>query len=275
MNMKKVFAILMAALLACTLMSCKRDDDVAADDDADKNAGEDMVYENFTYGINGEGTYEITGYTYVGTELKDVAIPAEIGGREVTGVAADAFKAKKTVKSVTIPATVTYIGDFAFYDCDAITSVVIPDSVLEIGIGAFWGCDALADVTLPAGLKAISDYTFKNCPVLTDVALPEGLETIGDAAFWGCEAIEEITIPESVKDMGDTAFYGCTALKKATVLGEALGKTEVDENENETEHTIGQMVFHSCAADLEVVVTEGTEFAKYAEENKYNVTIAE
>ena len=262
----------MAALLACSLMGCKKDKDAVVEDDDNNKVGGDMVYENFTYGINGEGTYEITGYTYVGIKEQDVTIPAEIGGREVTGIAADAFKAKKTVKSVTIPATITYIGDFAFYDCDAITSIVIPDNVLEIGVGAFWECDALESVTLPKNLKKISDYTFKNCSALKGVTLPEGLEAIGEAAFWACTSITEIVVPKGVKDMGDAAFYGCTALKKATVLGEALGKTEVDEEENEIEHTIGQIVFHSCAADLEVEVTENTEFAKYAEENKYNVT---
>ena len=271
MNMKKIFAVLMAGLLVCTLASCNKDNVVAGDDD-DKRADDVMVYENFTYDINGEGTYEITGYTYVGVELQDVKVPSQIGGREVTGIGKDAFKAIKTIKSVTIPETIAYIGEFAFYDCDSIAAVVIPDSVTEIGMGAFWGCDALTTVTLSKNLKEVADYTFKDCNVLTGITLPEGIVAIGDAAFWGCEAITEITVPESVKDMGDAAFYGCSALAKATVLGEALGKNEIDEDENEIEHTIGRIVFHACAPDLMIEVTDGSVFAEYAAENNYNVT---
>ena len=274
MNMKKILAILLAALLACTIVGCKKDDNVT--DGADENkVNDELVYENFTYAVNGEGTYEITGYTYVGIDFKDVVIPATMpDGREVTGIGKDAFKAFKTIKSVTIPASVTYIGQYAFYDCDEITSIVIPESVTSIGVGAFQDCDKLASVTLPTGLKAIENFTFLDCKVLTGVTLPTTLESIGKSAFRGCTALTEIIVPASVKDMGDTAFYECTALKKATVLGSALGATEEDEDGNKTEHTIGSIVFHSCATDLVVEVTKDTAFAKYAEENNYNVTFA-
>ena len=274
MNIKKILAILLAALLACTIVGCKKDDNVVNGDDENK-AGDELVFENFTYAVNGEGTYEITGYTYSGIDFVDVVVPATMpDGREVTGIGDDAFKAFKTIKSVTIPESVTYIGQYAFYDCDEITAIVIPESVTSIGMGAFENCDKLASVTLPAGLKEIDNYTFKACKALTGITLPETLESIGKAAFWGCTALAEITIPESVKDMGDAAFYECTALKKATVLGSALGATEEDEDGNKTEHVIGEIVFNSCAADLVIEVTKDTEFAKYAEDNNYSVVFA-
>ena len=274
--MKKIFAILMAALLACSLMSCKNDKDTATDDE-NKVLDEEMVFGKFTYAINGEGTYEITGFIHNEVGSVDVKIPAQIEGRDVTGIGEDAFKAVKTVTSIELPETIEYIGQFAFYDCDGISEVVIPDSVSKIGVGAFWGCDKLARVTLPKDLKVIDENTFKNCTVLANVTLPEGLLVIGDGAFWGCKSIAEITIPETVTDMGACAFYMCEKLEKATVLGEALGKdVEITNEKGKTEtieHTIGEIVFHGCAADLTITVTEGTEFAKYAEDNKYNVTV--
>ena len=287
MNIKKIFALLMAGLLVCSLAACKKDN-VIEEDTNNKNAADDeMVYENFTYAINGEGTYEITGVIYNGVTPIDIEIPAKILDRDVTGIAADAFKASKTIKSVTFESVedeesgkmvtnIQYIGESAFYDCDAITSIVIPESVTKIGVGAFRGCDKLVSVKLPAELKAIDNYTFMDCKALTGVVLPEGLESIGAAAFWGCDSIKEITVPTSVKDMGDAAFYFCKTLNKVTVLGEALGKAEtIGEGEDVeiVEHTIGEIVFKSCADDLVVTVTEGTEFAKYAKENKYNVVI--
>ena len=287
MNMKKIFALLMAGLLVCSLAACGKDGGKEEDTNKKNAADEEMVYEEFTYAINGEGTYEITGIIYNGVTPIDIEIPAKIVDRKVTGIAADAFKASKTIKSVTFESVkdeeteemvtyIQYIDEFAFYDCDAITEIVLPDSITEIGAGAFRGCDKLVSVKLPAGLKAIDDYTFMDCKALTGVVLPEGLESIGAAAFWGCDAITEIAVPASLKDMGDAAFYFCKNLKKATVLGEALGKAEtIGEGEDAeiVEHTIGEIVFKSCAADLVITVTEGTEFAKYANENKYSVVI--
>ena len=43
-------------------------------------------------------------------------------------------------RNITIPDSVTKIGEGAFHYCESLESVVIPDSVTEIGEGAFFGC---------------------------------------------------------------------------------------------------------------------------------------
>ena len=50
------------------------------------------------------------------------------------------------IGEVTIPNTVTSIGDGAFDNCESLTSVAIPDSVTSIGSGAFYDCTNLANV---------------------------------------------------------------------------------------------------------------------------------
>ena len=45
--------------------------------------------------------------------------------------------------SVTIPASVTVIGEWAFYGCDKITSITIPEGVTSINRGTFVGCNSL------------------------------------------------------------------------------------------------------------------------------------
>lgn len=279
MNIKKLFALLLVALLALSMVACgNKEDDVDTEDD--EQTAESNQYENFTYGVSGEGTYEITGYTYGGTEFQDITIPSEIGGREVTGIAKDAFKAVKTIRSVTIPEGITYIGQYAFYDCDNITSIVLPSTVTEIGVGAFENCDKLASVTLSASLKKIDKYTFKDCAVLTGVTIPESVKVIADGAFYGCAAITTITLPGELTDLGACAFYGCTALKTATVLSEKLGVNEeiaVDEEEVEiVEHTIGEKAFAGCDPDSKgqtqtvFTVTAGSKFAAYAAAEGYD-----
>ncbi|SDB25469.1 Leucine rich repeat-containing protein, partial [Ruminococcaceae bacterium FB2012] len=42
--------------------------------------------------------------------------------------------------SITIPNSVTSIGDYAFFDCFSLTSITIPNSVTYIDSDAFWGC---------------------------------------------------------------------------------------------------------------------------------------
>ena len=48
--------------------------------------------------------------------------------------------------SVTIPNSVTSIGNYAFYGCSNLTSVTIPNSVTSIGYDAFYGCDNLKSI---------------------------------------------------------------------------------------------------------------------------------
>jgi hypothetical protein len=68
---------------------------------------------------------------------------------------------------VTIPDSVTSIGDGAFWGCDSLTNVTIPDSVTSIGGGAFYGCKSLTNVTIPDGVTSIGDSVFDECSELT------------------------------------------------------------------------------------------------------------
>ena len=64
--------------------------------------------------------------------------------------------------AVTIPSSVTSIGDCAFADCDGLTSITIPSSVTSIGDYAFLGCDGLTSITIPSSVTTIGDWAFDN-----------------------------------------------------------------------------------------------------------------
>ncbi|MBQ9783763.1 MAG: leucine-rich repeat domain-containing protein, partial [Clostridia bacterium] len=217
--MKKILAILLAALLAVCLIGCNKD---KADENANNGANnaviEEAIFNDFKYAVNEAGDYEITGYLYGGKDLQDVSVPAEINGRPVVGIDSAAFKAAKNIKSVTIPSSVTYIGDLAFYDCDYLTEITIPASVKTVGMGAFMDCAQLAKATLATGTVEIGAYAFKDCVALNTLTLPDGLVIIGDAAFSGCRELTAVTIPATVKAIGDTAFCDCTKLAAVTYL---------------------------------------------------------
>lgn len=64
--------------------------------------------------------------------------------------------------SITIPDSVTSIGDSAFRNCSGLTSITIPDSVTTIGGGAFNGCSSLSSIEIPDSVTSIGDdvYSF-------------------------------------------------------------------------------------------------------------------
>ncbi|WP_117590435.1 leucine-rich repeat domain-containing protein, partial [Flavobacterium psychrophilum] len=71
--------------------------------------------------------------------------------------------------SVTIPNSVTTIGDESFARCSGLTSVTIPNSVTTIGDEAFADCSGLTSVTIPNSVTAIGEDAFYNCSRLTTV----------------------------------------------------------------------------------------------------------
>ena len=120
--------------------------------------------------------------------------------------------------TVTVPTSVTTIGEYAFDGCSGLTSISIPSSVTSIGSLAFKGCDSLTSISIPEGVTTIGDGTFSGCSGLTSISIPSSVEIIGPFAFENCDSLTSISIPEGVKSIGDGAFSGCSG---ATVKVEA------------------------------------------------------
>ena len=113
---------------------------------------------------------------------------------------------------MTLPGSLTAIGDSAFSNCGSLTRLDIPDSVTSIGSFAFSGCSALASVSIPESVSSIGSGAFHECKRLTSVAIPEGVSSIGDSTFWICESLESVSIPGSVASIGRNAFWRCKSL---------------------------------------------------------------
>ena len=85
---------------------------------------------------NADDTIAITGYTGSGG---DVVIPATITGLPVTSIGSLAFWANSTLTNVTLPDSVTIIGDRAFTGT-ALICISIPNSITNIGEDVFADC---------------------------------------------------------------------------------------------------------------------------------------
>ncbi len=99
-------------------------------------------------------------------------------------------------------------------NCTGLKSVTIPDSVTIIGDYAFYKCTGLTSITIPDGVTSIGRSVFNNCTGLKSVTIPDGVTSIGSSAFYYCTGLTSITIPGSVTSIGDGAFFYCTGLTK-------------------------------------------------------------
>ena len=92
------------------------------------------------------------------------------------------------------------------------TSVTIPNSVTSIGERAFSYCSGLISVTIGNSVTSIGAEAFANCSGLTSVTIPNSVTSIGDEAFYECSGLTSVTIGNSVTSIGDEAFARCNEL---------------------------------------------------------------
>ena len=113
--MKKMLACLLCALLLLPPF-------------AQAEAPEKFVSGDYSCILLEDGTAEITGYSGFAESL---TVPAEIDGHSVTGIGDSTFEDCIGLQSVTIPGSVTSIGNYAFYGCGSLTLTVSRDSEAE------------------------------------------------------------------------------------------------------------------------------------------------
>ena len=114
----------------------------------------------------------------------------------------------------------TIIGNGEMYDGipwrllrDSIYSVSLPNSVTSIGNRAFYGCSALTSIILPNSVTSIGRYAFEDCSSITSITLPNSLTSIEYRTFSGCTALASVIIPSSVTMIDEYAFGECLKLR--------------------------------------------------------------
>ena len=120
-----------------------------------------------------------------------VAVPEKHRLRKVTRIDDKAF-ADSPFREITLPDSVTEIGNRAFHGCKNLLEIRLGNSVRSIGIGAFQGCENLYSVTLPSTVTVIGTDAFADCANLRSIVIPDSVEGMENSVFSGCEKLSRI-----------------------------------------------------------------------------------
>ena len=211
------------------------------------NAPNAVIDSNFIWcKLNGANTLAC----YLG-EVAELTLPADYNGENYV-IGNDALNGCTRLTSITIPNSVTSIGERVFFYCTGLTSITIPNSVTSIGNYAFNGCTSLKELRIEDGESTLSlgynTYNssnttskglFYDCPLetlylgrnlsyntssnygyspfyniktLANVTIGNSVTSIGEYAFYNCTGLTSVVIDNSVTSIGNSAFNGCTGL---------------------------------------------------------------
>ena len=101
------------------------------------------------------------------------------------------------------------LGDVGgmFAGCTSLSSITIPNSVTSIGNNAFRGCSSLKSVSIGNSVTSIGYNAFKECTSLTNVTIPTNVTSIGNSAFNNCTSLASITFEATTPpNLGTNVF---------------------------------------------------------------------
>ena len=236
-----IFSCVLSAIMLATpilpvsgsLFSAQKSHEVKADTGTIRS-------EDWEYKINDTGENTISIVKYYGNET-NLKVPDEIDGKIVTEIAQKAIN-QTSLRTISLPKTLTYIGDSDFSHAKNLTSIEVRDS--EYGKTHFWTdengvlyeyfdhytevdqttydkylellCYPSAKIeksyTVDDKVTAIAGNAFSNCFYLEKINLGNGVRKLDVGAFLNCMSIQSITIPKNVQKIGYNVAYFCDKL---------------------------------------------------------------
>ena len=182
---------------------------------------------------------------------------------------------------LTLPETVTAIGEGAFADLSGLKTIIIPGTVKEIRQNAFRNNADLENVILQEGVEVIGDRAFQECGNLKNVELPESLIEIGASAFFRCSSINNIIIPSKIEIINAYTFYYCTSLTNIELPEglQMIGSMSFGECNSLEEiyipgsvNSINSTAFMRCTSLNNIEVASGNQHYKYDEASGMLIT---
>ena len=186
-------------------------------------------------------TYSVPGFIATTGESLDFT--------GITGITTDAFAGAKKLKTINIPASVTSIGQDAFYDIPTLENIVVASgSTTHSSIdGVLFDVTKAVLIAYPTGSQR------------TSYELPSSVREIDIAAFASNTNLQAVNIAAAVTKIGEAAFYGASKLATVTYLTESAPTgTDIDDKA-----LIGDEAFKNVAANAIIRVKPGAGFGAY------------
>ena len=200
-------------------------------------AAADGLCEGWLYEVTEKGLV-ITGFD---GPIPEAAIPPELDGYRVTGIAREAFAGRAELRRLVVPEGVTFIEAEAFRGCVGLSEIefnavncAIPPVWIYGGdrnYGVFSGAGASSPdglrVTFGDRVAVIPAFLFDTastgeyghdgqpCAYVTVVRMSGGVKRVDERAFVGCRDLRAIEFGAAVQSVGPYAFWQCTALTGA------------------------------------------------------------
>ena len=180
----------------------------------------------------GDFYYELSGTEATLTQhtsyqsLTQAFIPSSVisGGHEysVTKIADNAFNSCSELLAVSIPSSVTYVGEKAFAYCTWLDSVAwhpvrMYNTSYATNTYPFYNDKKITKFTFGATVKRIPSYLCYDLDGVTELDFPEGLEFVGNSAFTSMDGITSVVLPDGINQMGTGVFSSCKNLVSVNI----------------------------------------------------------
>lgn len=182
------------------------------------------VYEkNVGFFYKSSITNNIVIYQYDGYD-ENINVPSTIDGKTVIGFEQKCFSVGESwshikIKKITLPNTITNLGDLTFNDLLNLLEVNIPFNVSSININTFNGSDNLTTINVDeknSNYSSVDGVLFnKNKTLLIKFPpgkkgkfiSPNSVQIIGENSFYKAKNLEIVKLHQNVKTIGENAFY--------------------------------------------------------------------
>lgn len=164
---------------------------------------------------NGEATIAVQDETLSG----DIVIPESISYDEnnysVVRATNGAFQ-NTDITGITLPNSITSLGNSCFKLCNKLTSVKLPDNITSLGDETFMTCSKLSSINIPNTLTSLGEFCLAFCNI-TKLTLPNSITNLGNNCFQSCENLETITLPQNITNLPAYCFHDCKKLSGITL----------------------------------------------------------
>lgn len=204
----------------------------------------DTNIRSFTLGSN-SSTPSVFGGTSNNEVINNVILKKVEFGSGVSDLGYAPFWFCIALETVTIPNTITKIGQMTWRCCYSLKYIVVPSSVTSTaGSWSFGYCYALKGISLPKGITDFGGSNFYYCYNLNKIIIPDGVTQLSESMFRYNYALRSIVIPNSVTSIANSVFDSCYGLRL------------VDCSKYSIVPTLGSGVFAYTSSDLKIVVPD-------------------